>query len=248
MTLTVLSRLTQAREAMAVTGALLVLVVSGCIGSGARPASEAADQPVAAPLPIHADPRIVLVSRHVSFDVEGVELQQVIRQLAVAGDLEVVNEQKIEKSRYETPVTLRVSNVTLGSALSLVLEPGGLAYCFDGNGVLITEPARLAPEQRAELFPFRSRLEQSWRPVLERRVLAQRTSCDIKDVPVSDFLDFLARRYDVNFVLVSVPYPPPNLTIKLTDVTLVQLFDAVGRELKADWTLRDEAVCFTQRR
>ncbi len=229
------------------TAAVGMTVLSGCSGgpdlSGVRPPTTT-DSRKTEVLETVPDPRPALLLKRISLDVEDVPQTEVAAQLARVGSISIVADKDVRPEFFEKQVSVRLKNVLVGSALYWVLEAGGLTYYFHHGQLVMTTPERVGAEQAIYSRQFRAELDRTWRPKLEKRLLRQKLSCDLADVPLPDVLDFLTRHYRVNCIA-SSGLLRKNVTLDVERLPMVEVLDVMAKTLGARWTLEHEVVHFT---
>lgn len=181
--------------------------------------------------------------QRVSLDFKDAELQNVIRLLASKTNLNII----LTKDQVKGTVTLKLTNVPLGTALSAILKSNNLAYLVEQGGIVRIVPLSQVRtekvETRTEYLPVNwitaSNLVVTLKPFLstEGKIQADVDSNGILVTDVPERVALIAK------LIERIDLPEKQVMI---EARLVDLTDAAQRDLGINWQwYRNAAEVFT---
>ena len=181
----------------------------------------------------------------ITIDVTDVTLTQVAAQISRGKSIEIVYDDKLHRERLGVPVTLRLTGVTVDSALYWMTEGTGLTYYFDDKRVVLTTAEDMTEERKAQLEKFRGALERRWRGAMEKELASQKVSCDMDELTLGDAAGELQDHYGVNIVA-SPELMGKKVSAKLEERPVKEVVEALAKSAGASWKLEHEAIHFEE--
>jgi hypothetical protein len=181
-----------------------------------------------------------------SIQFGGTPLRDVLHYLEEKGKLNIILNTSVPSIDPLFPITLKLDNVTLASAVAWTARLAGLVYIARDEAVFVTTPGDLNPEWADEVRAreqTNDRLaEKTWAPKL-RAKLEEPSSFSFEDTPLAEALSFLSSYHHVNIVL-DPAFARPDNTVHLTvsDISLKSALGWILRLKRLDYALLDEAI------
>jgi hypothetical protein len=144
------------------------------------------------------------------------------------------------------PITLKLDNVTLASAIAWTARLAGLVYIARDEAAFLTTPIDLGVEWTREVQARDQAndraAEKSWAPKL-REKLEEPTAFGFVNTPLAEALTFLSARHQVNIVLDPAFARPGNtVTLEVNDISLRSALGWLLRMKRLDYISVDEAI------
>jgi len=144
------------------------------------------------------------------------------------------------------PITIKLDNVTLASAIAWTARLAGLIYIARDEAAFVTTPTDLGPEWAAEVRAREQANDRvaakTWVPKLNAK-LEELTVFSFANTPLAEVLNYLSARHQVNFVLDPAFVRPDNtVTLEVNDISLKSALGWLLRMKRLDYTLVDEAI------
>jgi len=244
------------RRGGTVAAVAVMMALAGCRGGGtATPGGEASGTGTPPPTdatavvePTNAMPGTEpawALQQQISVEVGDVPLTQVAAQLARGKSLGIVYDDKLASGALAQPITLKLTGVSLDSALYWMATSAGLAYYFDEKRVVLTTSEMMPEERKAQLEKFRGAMERRWRGAIEKNLDSQKITCDMEDVLLGEAAGELQEHYGVN-IMATRQMMLKKVSAKLEDRPMREVVDALAKSAGANWTLEHEAIHFEE--
>jgi len=175
-----------------------------------------------------------IFKQRVSLDFKDAELQNVIRLLAAKTNLNII----LTKDQVRGNVTLKLTNVPLGTALSAILKSNSLAYVVEPGGIVRIVPLSQVRtervETRTEYFPINwvtaENVAKTLKPFLSKEGTIQ-PDTDSNGVIVTDVPERVAQ---IAKLIERIDLPEKQVMIEMR---LVDLTESAQRDLGIDWQI-----------
>jgi type II secretory pathway component HofQ len=176
----------------------------------------------------------------------GTPLQDVLRYLEEKGKVNIILNTSVPTVDPLLPITLKLDNVTLASAIAWTARLAGLVYIARDEAVFLTTPGDLEPEWAEEMQTreqANDRLaSKTWAPKL-RAKLDDPTSFSFVNSPLAEALSFLSSFHKINIVLDPTFARAENtVTLEVNGISLRSALGWLLRLKRLDYTLLDEAI------
>jgi len=179
----------------------------------------------------------------VSFTFNEQPVMEALDFLQTLGNVNIVRDRG-KFARPEPKVTLKLSNVSLETALKLLTEQLGLTFIIRDGVVFISDEKGIeAAAAAAARIPLTDKPTDADRKVLK---MLQETivSFTFNEQPVMEALDFLQTLGNVNIVVDRKGFrdAKPTVTLKLTNVPLEAAIKLLTEQLGLTFVIRDGGV------
>lgn len=176
----------------------------------------------------------------------GTPLDQALEYLQKKGKINIILNTDARGVDPTRPISLRLDNVTLRSAIAWTTRLAGLVYLARDEAVFVTTPEDLSPEWARQVRSRDQALDReaqkTWIPKL-KAVLEEPTSFSFVKTPLAEALRFLSTLHKINIVLdPSVAHPTNTVTMGVEEMSVRNALTWMLRIKHLDYTFADEAV------
>jgi hypothetical protein len=209
----------------------VTVVEEAPVAKAASPAAEQLVKKLQSPLSIHFG---------------GTPLRDVLRYFEDKGKVNAILNTSAVGVDPLFPITLRLDNVTLASAIAWTARLARLVYIARDEAVFLTTPNDLGAEWMREVQAREQAndraAEKSWVPKL-RAKLEEPTSFSFTNTPLAEALNFLSSRHQVNIVLdLAFARADNAVTLEVSDISLRSALGWLLHMKRLDYVLVDEAI------
>jgi len=176
----------------------------------------------------------------------GTPLKDALRYFEEKGKVNVILNTSASGVDPLFPITLKLDNVTLASAIAWTARLAGLVYIARDEAAFVTAPTDLGPEWAAEVRAREQANDRAAAKTWVRKLhakLDEPTAFSFANTPLAEVLNYLSSRHQVNFVLDPAFVRPDNtITLEVSDISLKSALGWLLRMKRLDYTLVDEAI------
>ncbi|MHC5054290.1 MAG: STN domain-containing protein [Planctomycetota bacterium] len=194
------------------------------------------------------------LERKVSFEFVDTPLTEAIAFCQILTKVSMVIGPDAAEAKGTMPITLKVTNESLGAALRRILAVAGLDYAFAGRAIYVSTPEGVAAAMReeAQVRLVERGIEEraardGWEPAL-RKILSRKVTTELVDTPFTEAVLFLQTLFETTITIdAAVPEEKRRASVTLKApsrqfaVALRQICDAVG----LDYSVVGRAIVIT---
>jgi hypothetical protein len=188
------------------------------------------------------------LAKKVTYDFKAIALADAVRQLAADSEVNMIlDDSRLAGVDPMQKVTLKVKDMTIGSALSWLTRDAGLEWSMQDEAIFITTYKQLDEAAKQQIqkrnADERTIAARTWLPAFQT-MLAKNVNVTFNYKPLSDVRDSLQILLGVNVILSPNVDATTPVALSVSRMTAENVLSWIAKKGNIDYAIVDEAVYF----